>query len=285
MNFDNKAWLTLYDNSFKTDDYIYHYTSMEKAVLILYGDSLKFSKINSTNDTLEAKPKMSYQEIIATEQRRKVFKQIQEINNNYIQLLCFSKDNSNIDNSIVLDDPSTDTKLNDYSGRGFALPRMWAQYSNNNNGVCFIFNKKLIEKQIKKQLNHSLIKSGDVEYVSQYKKLDMDYDSLEELLVDNVIQKSINYVDYLKNNLAFTNYNYFYKLNDWKNENEYRCIAYGNNEFYVHNIKSAIIGVIIGEQIEPSDEKILKYFVGDLCEIKKISFSYNGCLLTNIYND
>ena len=29
-------------------------------------------------------------------------------------------------------------KYNDYTGRGFSLPRMWAQYANNNDGVCFV---------------------------------------------------------------------------------------------------------------------------------------------------
>ncbi len=183
MNFDNKAWLTLYDDHFETDNYIYHYTSMEKAVLILHGDSLKFSKINSSNDTLEAKPKMSCREISANEKLKKVFLHIKQINNNYMQLLCFSKDNSHI-----VENASADTILNDYTGRGFALPRMWAQYSSNNNGICFVFNRKLIEEQIKNQLKESLVQLGDVEYVSQYKKINTNYESLEDLLVDNVIQ-------------------------------------------------------------------------------------------------
>ncbi len=280
MNIDNKAWLTLYDEHFKNDNYIYHYTSIEKAILILNGDSLRFSKMTSTNDTLESKPKMSYQEIIANDRLKKVFEQINIINKNYIQLLCFSKDNT-----VILNDITTNTKLNDYSGRGFALPRMWAQYSNNNNGICIVFNKKQLEPIIKKELNESLILFGDVEYVDQYEKLDTNYLELGQLLVDNEIQKSINYVHYLKSHQSFTKYNYFYKLKDWKNENEYRYLAYGNEEFFIKNIKNAITGIIIGEQIKPSDEKIIKYFVGDLCEIKKISFSYNACFLTNIYND
>ena len=50
-------------------------------------------------------------------------------------------------------------------------------------------------------------------------------------------------------------------------------------------MKRAIVGIVIGERIKPSDEKIIKYFVDDICEIKKISFTYNGCLLQNIYNE
>lgn len=52
MKIDNKAWLTLYD-----PDY---FTSIDSAIKILYNGTLKFSKLNRTNDTLESKPKINF---------------------------------------------------------------------------------------------------------------------------------------------------------------------------------------------------------------------------------
>lgn len=279
MKFDNFAWLTLYDENFNNEEYLYHFTSVEKATKILNGDSLKFSTINSTNDTLEAKPKMSYTAIKSDEKLNNSFNKINKINEKYIQLLCFSKDGCK---------KSADTEYLqfDYSNRGFALPRMWAQYAQDNNGVCFVFNKKKIQELIQTHLSESLIYFGDVIYVNQYKKLEFDYANLNKLF-ENMSETNcfFNYVSFLKNNQSYTVYNYFNKLQDWSNENEYRFLAFGDNDLFVKGIKDALIGIIIGERIKETDEKIIKFFCDDICEIKKISFSYNGCLLKNIYND
>lgn len=139
MNIDNNAWLTLYQKNFNRTNYLYHFTSVEKATLILDGDSLKFSKITNMNDTLEAKPKMNLFGIDSTKNLHDIFNCINEINKKYIQLLCFTTDTD-----IELQTESDKIRYNDYTGRGFTLPRMWAQYANNNDGVCFIFDKKKI---------------------------------------------------------------------------------------------------------------------------------------------
>jgi hypothetical protein len=279
MNFDNNAWLTLYQENFERKRYLYHFTSIEKATLILDGDSLKFSKITSTNDTLEAKPKMSYYDISSNKKLNDIFNCTSNINKKYIQLLCFSMDIDKIKTS-----DNEKIYLSDYSDRGFALPRMWAQYAHDNDGVCFVFDKEKLSKAINESLNKSLITEGAIEYVSQYTNLNFDYDKLNFLLnSESELVKCINFVDFLKSNKEYTKYNYFYKLKDWANENEYRFLAYGDNDFYIKNIKETIVGIIIGERIKPSDEKIIKFFCKDVCEIKKISFSYSGCLITNIY--
>lgn len=90
MNIDNKAWFTLYQDDFNRDGYLYHFTSIEKAALILDSKSLKFSKITSTNDTLEAKPKMSYKNISSNENLKKssmkLIKSTENIYNCYVFL-------------------------------------------------------------------------------------------------------------------------------------------------------------------------------------------------------
>lgn len=277
MNIDNNAWLTLYQKEFNRTNYIYHFTSIEKAILILYGDSLRFSKTTSLNDTLEAKPKISSSD----KDFNAIFNCLKKMNDEYIQLLCFSKDSEK-----HLETSNNIKYFSDYKGRGFALPRMWAQYAHDNDGVCFVFNKEKLSEIIKNTLHNCLIKNSDVKYISQFEDLDFNYKKLDFLKDQDIeIINSINIAQFLKEHEEYTEYNYFYKLDDWSNENEYRFLAFSNEELYIKNMKRAIVGIVIGERIKPSDEKIIKYFVDDICEIKKISFTYNGCLLQNIYNE
>lgn len=281
MKFDHKAWFTLYQPDFHPDEYLYHFTSIDKAVLILDSDSLRLSKITSMNDTLEAKPKMSKKNISSNGTVKRIFDEINKINKNFIQLICFTKDT-------IVEKVAKDqiTVLTDYSGRGFALPRMWAQYAHNNDGVCFVFNKSVLLSATHKQLGGNLISEGDIKYVSQYTPFNFNYEDSLQFLINNnsEINKSFYFADFLKKNKEYTNYNYFFKLDDWLNENEFRILAYGDENLVIKQISDSLVGVIIGEQIKPTDEKIIKYFCRDICEIKKIDFSYNGCALENIYD-
>lgn len=45
---------------------------------------------------------------------------------------------------------SKDLIRENVAGRGFALPGMWAQFSNKNHGVCLVFDKEKFENRIKK---------------------------------------------------------------------------------------------------------------------------------------
>lgn len=284
MNIDNKAWFTLYQKPFERTSYLYHFTSVEKATLILDGDSLRFSKITSMNDTLEAKPKMNLIGTNSSEELSNIFNCINEINKKYIQLLCFT-----MDTDIERETGNQWLHYNDYTGRGFALPRMWAQYANNNDGVCFIFNKRKLQSLISDELGENLIYQNKISYISQYSQENnkiFDYEQLRFLLKsNNELAKNIQFVSFLKNNIDFTKHNYFSKLKDWENENEFRVLAYGEEEFYIQKIKDAIVGIVIGEQIKPNNEKIIKMFCKKVCEIKKIFFSYNGCMLKTIYDE
>lgn len=94
----------------------------------------------------------------------------------------------------------------------------------------------------------------------------------------------MQFVSFLKKNENFTKHNYFTKLKDWENENEFRILAYGDDDFYIPQIKEAIVGIVIGEQIKSNNEKIINIFCKNICEVKKINFTYNGCMLDNIYN-
>ena len=215
-------------NKIDSNIYLYHYTTIEKAFKILYYKTLRFSNITKTNDIFEQKPKLSFDYndpgIYDT------IKEIQEFFFNQqkrIKILCFSRD---CQESVNFDDLSKDQKRANVIGRGFALPRMWAQYSSNNEGVCFIINK---QKLINKILNDEIFCIyNDVKYVDSFNTYPIENNYLIKL--GKIIKSdSIDILyELMKNDRKFVTFNYFTKLDDWKSENEYRVLTMTNDRNY-----------------------------------------------------
>lgn len=282
MKICNEAWLTIYDSNFSRDKYLYHFTEVEKFVKIIYGKSLKFSKISTTNDTLESKPKI-FEWDQNTNDLYEIIKHFRDINQDYLQLLCFTRDMKRVNNV-----PDGKSLYIDYSGRGFALPRMWAQYSKNNTGVCLVFDKNELIRLIKEKLGFSLIYHGAINYISKFNHYKVNSEELSRLLnrineyKKSKMQQGFADLDFLRSNLDFVKYNYFCKLDDWSGENEYRFLLYGESDYFVKDITDALIGIVVGENIEPANENIIKILCSNICEVNKITFSYKGCQLTHI---
>lgn len=279
------AWLTAFDQSFDSSKYLYHYTDVNKAFKIIDGDSLRFSKVCRTNDTLESKLKINFDSLRKNEYKNLV-EWIKLFSDNYstnLQLLCFSMDSDLKENNV-----DNRTCLSDYSGRGFAMPRMWAQYASNNTGVCLVFNKQRISELIEKRLRSLLIHNSEVEYKNQLYTYDFDRDTINGILELSKIKENysafnIQCHDFLKNNMTFTKYNYFCKLDDWSGEKEFRFLAFNEEELSIRNSNDALVGVVIGEKIDVTDERILCMLCYELCELKKITFTIGGCRLTNVH--
>ena len=101
-----------------------------------------------------------------------------------------------------------------------------------------------------------------ISYVAQFKKYDLKDEVLNNLKIisENCLAQNINDVFFFEKNKDFVKYNYFTKLDDCAKEREYRYLAYGQDDFFVSNISDALVGVIIGEKIKSTDEKIIKLF-------------------------
>ena len=250
--------------------YLYYYTTYNNAVKILYYDTLKFSKLNSSNDAFEQKPKVKFDSKDLALQ--KMFTQIhdgfEKIRGN-IRILCFSTDavfekiqKQYQEMNLLL---SKDLIRENVMGRGFALPRMWAQYANRNQGVCFVFDKKKLEDRLKR--SRIVFNSRHVDYVTYYKPFEITEKQL------NYIQKGIN-IDpsYFVNQITtsdskYINYNYFTKLEDWSSENEYRYITFNNSivdeDVEISSISSALCGVVIGERMCDVEKYMISLLLED----------------------
>lgn len=99
---------------------------------------------------------------------------------------------------------------------------------------------------------------------------------------------SLTLLDMIQKDNDFLVYNYFTKLDDWKNEHEYRIVALidnQNNSEYrvpVDKISSCLEGIVIGERIDSAYEEIIRMLIenkGIKCDVKKIQFNSNMCKL------
>lgn len=285
MEIYHDAWYTQFDQCFDPNKYLYHFTKIDSATKILHNKTLKFSKVSRANDTIESKPRISFAE---KDQRfvQEAIHVFRAINNQHLQILCFSMDNPQNESSYMRT-LSAREKLTNFTGRGFALPRMWAQYANNNTGTCFIFNKEKLTEIICHALGSSLLMHRPVEYLDYFQQHPVDYQPIIRLIkqrtaTSNDVQRSLSDMRFLLENPDFVEYNYFSKLKDWENEKEYRFVAYGPEDYYIDDILPALSGVVVGENIEPENERIIRLFCKGICEVMKVSFSYAGCQLTTI---
>lgn len=278
---------TLYEREFNTKKYLYHYTSFLTAIKIIQGDSLRFSMINGMNDTLEAKPKVIISQENA-EYRKLVCNILNDLKKLNIQLLCFSKDGGKNKSSDDENVPEL-IKYSDYIGRGFALPRMWAQYAQNNSGVCLIFNKSKLEGIIKESLGTHLLLEGSVKYVSRFETYVIDnIDNSEYIKLINCYndlpkeEKLRVLMNFVKNNVDLIKYNFFSKFFDWSGENEYRFLAWSDENIYIRGIRDALEAVVVGEDMGVPEIEVVKFITNYKYPVMKINFTCDGALLKNI---
>jgi hypothetical protein len=280
----NDTWRTLLTDDFETDKYLYHYTTVTKLIKILSSQELRFSSLNQTNDTTESKTKIRFleddeKENIDNEQARIINQYITQRNKN-VCLLCFSKDvklkpTEKERIKQLYADPDRDIFF-DVTGRGFALPRMWAQYAGNHEGACLVIDKKELEKRIKNDVAN--FQQGSVQYKGAFSPYFIGKKDADSIFtkIKNEANGQMVLVKLMETNSAFIRHNYFTKQKDWESEREYRYIALTDNEASNHQKVSGLFtflkGIVLGEKIDPAFEKAIRMMVGKVCEVKKIIF-------------
>lgn len=263
----------MFEPHIEHDKYLYHYTSAETALeKIIPASTLKVGAFHNTNDPKESKSwdfnlacgdsDPSYE---ATSKAKGIVSgTIQE----RVKLLCFSKDKSYMDI-----DP-----LNHLFSRGFAKPRMWAQYGGNHTGVCFVFEKEKLNVAIGKEYvgMDTDVYQGSVTYQNR---------PLSEDITRSAY--TINYPHFLDVGLQhyvrqhlFTHYRrlFFEKSLDWRDEEEYRWVLVSNKEGNLYlNFGDALAGIVFGENTE---EKIISSIVEESRKLGDIEFeqmSWKNC--------
>jgi hypothetical protein len=154
------------------------------------------------------------------------FRQLNDLKNGIVKTISFSVGTYYLNG------------IYDKGRTGYLYPRMWAQYGNNSKGVCIVFRKDNLLKNITKKLKNDYdIFHGNIKYVDIF-----DNKHAEE--INNLIKARNKIVfkcykgdkrDLLVNNIKDNYKLYFFKKDiDWSGENEYRVLILnknGNNDF------------------------------------------------------
>lgn len=271
---DYRIWMPL--DNVEPNKYLYHYTTYSTALRILYYHTLRLSSLSGTNDAFEQRPKLKCTTNDIEFRRlylkaKKLFSRHQE----NIKLLCLSRDP---DYNEVREQYSKmqrflshDQVLENVNGRGFALPRMWAQYAGNNTWVCLIFEKAGLEQVIGK--NQIEVTHKPVTYIDYYIPLeitDSDKQIIKQILCDT---DQATILSFIKKNSKFVDYHYFSKLKDWDSEHEYRYISFQTskeNESYIEisGIQNCLCGVVLGERINEVEKRTIQLLLAH--QAKKI---------------
>lgn len=280
----DSLWQPWHLPSFDTDKYLYHYTSIEKAFKILHSKTLRLSSFTTANDTAEGKPRIDFG------CNRKKGREIIDYFNgfrNYARLLCFCRDVEKAADFSPPNRSEDDLYYYDVTGRGFALPRMWAQYSGNNTGVCFIFDKKALLDAAAQTLDSPAWKN--VQYCDIYKRFpftDSDIASFSAKIASKPKSFVTGY-DFIKNNPNFMKYNYFIKNADWYGEREFRIVTFADTYAFYPQLQEIFIflkGIVIGENVDSTHANIIKHFA-DGIEVKKIYFTTESCRFKELHDE
>jgi len=233
----NRA-MTILRNQKKLDMFLYYYTSDSTFFKMLDNLRIKTSKFNEVNDLDEANFDYLGGYWIKNPQ-------IREYINNKCRFISFVHDEPLIEGLI----------------EGTSHPRMWAQYANNNKGVCLILNRERVLSVCKKQYGDDAFIIGDINYT--YSKLPpKDFekeiaDDCKKLEVEDIIRKYYE-------GLLLT------KHADWEQEFETRLLLFGEIDWFP--IEGCIEGICLGRK-----------FVEDITSIARLieiisseNFNYKG---------
>lgn len=232
-----------------SEKYLYHYTSCNLAInFILKNKNLLLNKYSETNDPKEAR---EWQFDIGSNENIDFNKYNHDKLSSWLskelkektKLLCFSTESGDL----------TGDHTRDIFNRGFCKPRMWAQYGDRHKGVCLVFDREIIEKEVQKQFGtDSLVLSGPVTYRNRnvipkpFHAEDQQYliniDHLEKLGADKYVSAHLS-----------THFKrlFFEKMDDWRGESERRYIVFSNSEELLHlDYNDALAGIIFGDKID-----------------------------------
>lgn len=229
------------------DKYVYHFTTKETALEhILPKKQIRLSSFQKTNDPKESKDwHFSLSHDIEAPQTEELTNYLREImQKGAIQIkekckvLCVSRD-------IYINEEQHD--LN-YS-RGYAKPRMWAQYGGNYTGVCLVFEKTDLDKEI-----FNISKKNSMEYFSgnvNYSHTNFPLDALHLNISTFTDGKAINrqalFETIEKKVATHSDFYFFHKHEDWSTECEARWILRGvDADPQLIDITSSLKAVILG---------------------------------------
>jgi len=227
---------------------VFHYTTaMTLFEHILPTNKIRMSMSKNTNDPYESNKYYfhgNFKNVELPGQNRAnllglLNNQFDLIRRNFSKLLCLSKNTNKIE--------------------GYFKSRMWAQYGDNNKGVCLAFNKTNLINALKNEievLNHKCITYVDIfnheDYTFNISTKDLNNDPYQV-----AYKKFIEKLEII----------FLKKLQDFKDEDEYRIIGFNKSEQDEDlEYKDSLIAIIVGDRFPDGLLPSLQFF----CKNKNI---------------
>jgi len=276
-------------------EYLFHYTKENNIDNILDKQTLLFNNIFLTNDPYENKIfdmfdfKEINKDIDDNDSQRFYFQHYNNMKNRIIKTISFCMGENN------------NEAINENNRPAYLYPRMWAQYGNNSKGVCFIFKKDLLIKNIEKQLSSDFyIFSNPINYIDIF---DENHAKEIEKLIRNR-NRIFKHPNQHKRNMLVKNIienidkYFFIKDKDWEGEHEFRILIINkshNSDVSPKKIKldmsEVLHRVILGENFiyrneeeEPINPEIKLKMITLLCQKKKVGlYSINRDIYRSKY--
>jgi hypothetical protein len=234
------------------DRFLYHYTSAKTAIdYILKHKQLKLGRYINTNDPKETK---TWQFSIGTNENLDLSGySLTEISERFTQALkhktnlaCFSQDEA-----------LTGDHTRDIYARGFGKSRMWAQYADNHKGVCLVFERSAIRKSVEDQFGDERFRLYGGPVIYKDRLVTQVNNPAGGFVIDADRLKKLGFHEYVKAHVETHHKGLFFeKVTDWRRENEFRVVVFGEREEDLFlNINGAIAGVVFGTDCTEEDIK------------------------------
>ena len=219
-------------------EYLYCYKSERSSINIIENKSLMFSSLGKLNDPIENTLQTFFLDLDTrfTQSEVKEYSDLlksftKKYCNEYVKVLCFTQSKKPDERSLI-----------SQSHIGYMRFSMWSQYAENGKGVCFIFNRRELDKEFEVLIKSENIfgKSGTVIYTEDYvhnMAFRFMYDEVKSLKIGHNILKP-------KIEKYFRQY-FFKKRVDWSNELEYRYLIVSDRIMNL-GIQKSLCGIIFG---------------------------------------
>lgn len=207
---------------------------------------IRFSPLSLTNDPYEYKKRtigLTFPGDMSNEDLVRALQMADEFNKDGVKVGCFVAESQD----------------NWKEGKGIRKSRMWAQYGNNQSGIAFVFDQKLLLEECK---NHVTSQWAIAKKRVKYHSVITNYipNPCWADLKENFKNSDSGFLE----KILFQNAkSYWYtKHKDWKDENEYRIMMFTKNpQFEYINIAPSLEAIVLGDKVVRTMSAMMsKYF-------------------------
>jgi hypothetical protein len=245
------------ENITSSKQYLYHYTKACTALdYIVANHTLQLGSYTGTNDPKESK---IWEFNLGINEERDLGKyKMSELSEwlsmalkGKTKLACFSMDSDGLSGN----------HMQDIFKRGFCKPRMWAQYASGHTGVCLVFDRQKLEALINRAYSKDkLVLNGVITYKNRNIVPDLYHPDDQQYMINIDYLETVGRDAYVEAHLR-THYKrlFFEKMEDWKDESEWRCVVFSQNDENLYlNFEDSMVGIMFGENTE---EKFVQYIM------------------------